>query len=138
MSIDFKAWHVQLDKYKNEIYVSTLDGKVVVIDEESLQTKQVYDEFLLPVQISFNYKDKKVYIADLGYKNIKILDYNQVKYIGNIDVDGIPQGLEISKDEKRLFVSDTQRNSVKVYDTATNGLIKEIKVGKEPTTIICM
>lgn len=138
MSIDFKAWHVQLDKYKNEIYVSTLDGKVVVIDEESLQTKQVYDEFLLPVQISFNYKDKKVYIADLGYKNIKILDYNQVKYIGNIDVDGIPQGLEISKDEKRLFVSDTRRNSVKVYDTATNGLIKEIKVGKEPTTIICM
>lgn len=138
MSIDFKAWHVQLDKYKNEIYVSTLDGKVVVIDEESLQTKQVYDEFLLPVQISFNYKDKKVYIADLGYKNIKILDYNQVKYIGNIDVDGIPQGLEISKDDKRLFVSDTQRNSVKVYDTATNGLIKEIKVGKEPTTIICM
>ena len=138
MSIDFKAWHVQLDKYKNEIYVSTLDGKVVVIDEESLQTKQVYDEFLLPVQISFNYKDRKVYIADLGYKNIKILDYNQVKYIGNIDVDGIPQGLEISKDEKRLFVSDTQRNSVKVYDTATNGLIKEIKVGKEPTTIICM
>lgn len=138
MSIDFKAWHVQLDKYKNEIYVSTLDGKVVVIDEESLQTKQVYDEFLLPVQISFHYKDKKVYIADLGYKNIKILDYNQVKYIGNIDVDGIPQGLEISKDEKRLFVSDTQRNSVKVYDTATNGLIKEIKVGKEPTTIICM
>ncbi|WP_297137019.1 YncE family protein [Terrisporobacter sp.] len=138
MSIDFKAWHVQLDKYKSEIYVSTLDGKVVVIDEESLQTKQVYDEFLLPVQISFNYKDRKVYIADLGYKNIKILDYNQVKYIGNIAIDGIPQGLEISKDEKRLFVSDTQRNSVKVYDTATNGLIKEIKVGKEPTTIICM
>lgn len=138
MNIDFKAWHVQLDKYKNEIYVSTLDGKVVVIDEESLQTKQVYDEFLLPVQISFNYKDKKVYIADLGYKNIKILDYNQVKYIGNIDIDGVPQGLEISKDEKKLFVSDTQKNSVKVYDTATNRLIKEIKVGKEPTTIICM
>ena len=138
MSIDFKAWHVQLDKYKSEIYVSTLDGKVVVIDEESLQTKQIYDEFLLPVQISFNYKDRKVYIADLGYKNIKILDYNQVKYIGNIAIDGIPQGLEISKDEKRLFVSDTQRNSVKVYDTATNGLIKEIKVGKEPTSIICM
>lgn len=138
INIDCKAWHVQLDKYKSEVYVSTLDGKVVIIDEESLKTKQILDEFLLPVQISFNYKDKKVYIADLGYKNIKIIDYNQGKYIGNIDIDGIPQGLEISKDEKKLFISDTQKNAVKVYDTSTNQLIKEIKVGKEPTTIICM
>ena len=138
IDINYKAWHVQLDKYKNEIYVSTLDGKVVIIDEESMTTKKVFDEFLLPVQISFNYRDKKVFVADLGYKNIKILDYSLRKYVGNIDIDGIPQGLEISPDEKRLFVSDTQKNSVKVYDTSTNQLIKEIKVGKEPTTIICM
>ena len=88
--------------------------------------------------MSFNYKDKKVYIADLGYKCIKMIDYNQGKYIGSINIDGIPQGLEISQDEKKLFVSDTQKNSVKVYDTSNNELIKEIKVGKEPTTIICM
>lgn len=138
IDIDFKAWHVQLDKYKSEIYVSTLDGKVVIIDEDTLATKKVFDEFLLPVQISFNYKDKKVYIADLGYKNIKILDYSLGKYIGNIDIDGIPQGLEISPDEEKLFISDTQKNSVKIYDTSTNKLIKEIKVEKEPTTIICM
>ena len=138
IDMDFKAWHVQLDKYKNEIYVSTLDGKVVIIDEYTFKTKKVFDEFLLPVEISFNYKDKKVYIADLGYKNIKILDYNLGKYIGNIDIDGIPQGLEISPNEEKLFISDTQKNSVKVYDTSTNKLIKDIKVGKEPTTIICM
>lgn len=138
IDIDFKSWHVQLDKYKKEIYVSTLDGKVVVIDEDTLDTKNVFDEFLLPVQISFNYKDKKVYIADLGYKNIKIIDYNLGKYIGNINIDGIPQGLEISPNEEKLFVSDTQNNSVKVYDTSTNKLIKNINVGKEPTTIICM
>lgn len=138
IDIDFKAWHVQLDKYKSEIYVSTLDGKVVIIDEDTLGTKRVFDEFLLPVQISLNYKDKKVYIADLGYRNIKILDYSLGKYIGNIDIDGIPQGLEISPNEEKLFISDTQKNSVKVYDTSTNQLIKEIKVGKEPTTIICM
>lgn len=138
IDVDFKAWHVQLDKYKNEIYVSTLDGKVVVIDEETLCTKKVLDQFLLPVQMSFNYNDKKVYIADLGYRCIKMIDYNQGKYIGSINIDGIPQGLEISYDEKILFVSDTQKNSVKVYDTSNNELIKEIKVGKEPTTIICM
>lgn len=137
IDVDFKAWHVQLDKYKNEICVSTLDGKVIRIDENTMEIKQVFDEFLLPVQIAINYKDGKVYVADLGYKNIKILDKRE-KYIGNIDIDGIPQGLEISPDENRLFISDTQNNSLKVYDTSTNELIKEIKVGKEPTTIICM
>ena len=138
IDINLKAWHVQLDKYKNEIYISTLDGSVVVVDENTMTIKQVFEEFLLPVEISFNYKDKKIYVADLGYKNIKMLDYNQGKYIGSIDIDGIPQGLEISPDEERLFISDTQKNSVKVYDTLTNQLIKEIKVGKEPTTIICV
>ena len=34
---DFKSWHVKLDRNKKEIYTSTLDGKVVVIDEESLK-----------------------------------------------------------------------------------------------------
>ena len=71
-------------------------------------------------------------------KNVKMIDYNQSKYIGSIDIEGIPQGLEISPDEERLFISDTQNNSLKVYDTSTNQLIKVIKVGKEPTTIICM
>ena len=45
---------------------------------------------------------------------------------------------EVEKNEEKLFISDTQKNSVKVYDTSTNKLIKDIKVGKEPTTIICM
>ncbi len=138
INMDFKAWHLQLDKQRKEIYVSTLDGKVVVIDQKTFTIKKVFDELLLPVQIAFNYKDNKVYIADLGYKNIKIIDYNLGKYIGNIHIDGIPQGLQISTDENRLLLSDTQNNSLRVYDTSTNGLIKEVKIGKEPTTIVCI
>ncbi|RDY24411.1 YncE family protein [Romboutsia maritimum] len=135
---NFKAWHIKIDKMKKEIYTSTLDGKLVILDEETMDIKRIIEEFLLPVEICFNYKYRKIYITDLGYKNIRILDYNTLKYLGNIEVDGIPQGLEISKNEDLLFVSDTQRNSFKVYDVKSNKLIKEIRVGKEPTTIICM
>ena len=91
-----------------------------------------------PVQIRFNYIDERVYISDLGYNQIKILDYRLGKYIGKIKVNGIPQGLEISKDYSRLFVSDTENDEIKVYDTKTNQLIKAIHVGKEPTTIVCL
>lgn len=138
LDIEFKAWHIKIDIKKNEIYTSTLDGKVVILDADSMVLKNVIDEFLLPVQICFNYSGKKVYIADLGYKNIKILDYETGKYLGCIEVNGNPQGLEISKNEDLLFVSDTQTNSIKIYSTLDNSLLKEVKVGKEPTTILCL
>lgn len=135
---DFKAWHLEIDEKKKEIYVSTLDGKVVILKEDNLEIINTFYELLLPVQIRFNYNDERVYISDLGYNQIKILDYKLGKYIGKIKVNGIPQGLEISKDYSRLFVSDTENDEVKVYDTKTNRLMKVIHVGKEPTTIVCL
>lgn len=135
---DFKSWHIKLDKNRSEIYTSTLDGKVVILDEKTMNIKNIFNNFLLPVQISFSYKYKKIYIADLGDNSIKILDYCTGEYIKRIKVNGIPQGLEISKDEERIFVSDTQNNSVKVYKVNDDFLIKEVQVGKEPTTILCV
>ena len=135
---DFKDWHLEVDEKKKEIYVSTLDGKLVILKEDDLEIINTFYELLLPVQIRFNYIDERVYISDLGYNQIKILDYRLGKYIGKIKVNGIPQGLEISKDYSRLFVSDTENDEIKVYDTKTNQLIKAIHVGKEPTTIVCL
>lgn len=138
IKLDSKAWHIKLNKHNNEIYISTLDGNVVIVDLKKMKIKKVLNDFLLPLEMKFDYKNKKVYVADLGYKNIKILESNTGKYIGNINVDGIPQGLEVSEDGKFLFVSDTQNNSIKVYNCISCQLVKDIKVGKEPTTIICL
>jgi DNA-binding beta-propeller fold protein YncE len=115
-----------------------LDGKLVVLDEMKMKVISIIEDFLLPVEVCFNYSAKKIYVADLGYKHIKILDYDTGNYLGCINVEGNPQGLAISKDEKLLLVSDTQKNSIKIYNTNNNQLIKEVKTGKEPTTILCM
>lgn len=135
---DFKAWHVKVDRLKKEIYTSTLDGKLVIIDEESMTVTRVIDEFLLPIQVCFNYEDKKVYVADMGHKKVIILDYDTGEVLGNINIDGDPQGLQISSNYKILFISDTKNNLIKIYNTIDNTLIKDIKVGKEPTTILCL
>ena len=135
---DFKPWHIKLDKNKNEIYTSTIDGKLVVIDEKNLKITKVIDKFLLPVQMCFNYEAKKIYVADMGYKKVVILDYDTGEILDYINVAGDPQGVYISDDYKLLFISDTKNNLIKVYNTLDNNLIKNIKVGKEPTTILCM
>lgn len=138
IDIDFKAMHVKLDRNKNEIYTSTLDGKVLIIDEENLKIKKIIDKFLVPVEICFNYKSKQIYVADMGHKKVIVLDYDTGEILDYINIDGNPQGLQISSDYKLLFISDTKNNLIKIYNTLDNILLKDIKVGKEPTTIICM
>ena len=138
IDIDFKAMHVKLDRNKNEIYTSTLDGKVLIIDEENLKIKKIIDKFLVPVEICFNYKSKQIYVADMGHKKVIVLDYDTGEILDYINIDGNPQGLQISNDYELLFISDTKNNLIKIYNTLDNILLKDIKVGKEPTTIICM
>lgn len=138
IDIDFKAMHVKLDRNKNEIYTSTLDGKVLIIYEENLKIKKIIDKFLVPVEICFNYKSKQIYVADMGHKKVIVLDYDTGEILDYINIDGNPQGLQISNDYKLLFISDTKNNLIKIYNTLDNILLKDIKVGKEPTTIICM
>lgn len=134
--MDFKAWHVKVDNYKGLIYTSTLDGKMVVLDKYNLKIVKIIENLLIPIEICIDSKNEKIYIADLGYKYIKILDYNNYNNIGCIEINGNPQGLALSEDYRYLFVTDTFNNSVKVYETSTNKYINEIKVGKEPTTIV--
>ena len=74
----------------------------------------------------------------MGYKKVMILDYDTGKVLDYINIDGDPQGIQISNDYKLLFISDTKNNLIKVYNTSDNTLIKNIEVGKEPTTILCM
>lgn len=136
VDLDYKAWHIKIDKYKDIIYTSTLDGKIIILDKKNLNIIDTIGNFLIPVEICVNYKKEYIYIADLGYKAIKILDYKTHKEIGCIKVNGNPQGLELSNDSKFLFLTDTFNNSVKVYGTDKNEIIDEIKVGKEPTTIV--
>lgn len=71
------------------MYILIFDGKFIIIDEVSMDIKKVLYEFLLLVEIRFNYSGKKVYVVDLGYNNVRILDYIMSRYIGNIEINGI-------------------------------------------------
>ncbi len=74
----------------------------------------------------------------MGHKAVIVLDYVTGNILDFIKIDGDPQGLQISNDYKLLFVSDTKNNLTKIYNTLDNSLIKNINVGKEPTTILCV
>ncbi len=133
---NFKTWHIKIDNNNDEIYTTTLDGELVIVDKADMKIKKIVNKFLVPVEVDFSYKNKRIYVADLGSKNIFILDYKTKEVLHKIKIDGYPQGLRVSPDEEYLFVSDTYNNSIKIYDTVEYTCIKEIRVGKEPTTIL--
>lgn len=131
---DFNPWHITIDKLSNDVYVTTLDGKVVILDV-NLETKLIINNFSLPVEICLSYKNNSIYCTDFQRESLIILDYNDKKLKNEIKLFGYPQGLLISNDENYIMVTDTKNDVLNIYDAKNYDLIKVIYVKKEPTTI---
>lgn len=134
INTNYNNFNMKIDKLKKEIYISTLDGKILIINE-NFEILDILDGFLLPIEIEICYKYKNIYILDFELKKIIVLDYETKKLKDNISFNCYTKGFLISKDDENLFVTDTNNNSLKIYKTSKNKLIKEIKLKKEPTTI---
>lgn len=64
---------------------------------------------------------------------VSIIDLNTLTTIGDIDVKGDgPRGLAVSDDGKLLIVATRENGSISIIDTATNEVVKQIAVGKNP------
>lgn len=131
---NFKPWSIKFDKIKKEIYTCTLDGKIIILDEQ-LNIKTIKKECMIPIEFEISYIYKKIYIVDLKSNSILILDYDTKDIIKKIECDGYLQGMKLSNDFKYLFISDTKNDLVKMYDCKDDCLINEVNSGKEPTTI---
>jgi YVTN family beta-propeller protein len=64
---------------------------------------------------------------------VSIIDLGTMATSGSIDVKGDgPRGLGLTDDGKFLIVATRENGSVSVIDTATNEVVKQIAVGKNP------
>jgi YVTN family beta-propeller protein len=128
---------VYLIGYSTFLFLSVCVGSSILYKDMKLRKlkNKINKNIDIPISILVPAHNEEVTVCDT-IKSLLNLDYNNYEMIGYIDIDGTPQGLEISNDGKYLFVTDTFNNSVKIYNTDDNELIKAIKVGKEPTTII--
>ena len=138
IDVEFKAWNIKLDELKKQIYISTVEGSVVILDAENMNIVKEMNDFVLPGRVRFNYPKKQIYVSDLGCKGIKIFDYDTLEYIDMIKINSISYAVEVSSCGELLYISDAKQNSIKIYETESYRLVKEIQVGKEPTTIVCV
>lgn len=85
------------------------------------------------LSINANAADRgKAYVSNQD-GGVSIIDLNTLTTTGSIDVKGEgPRGLAVSDDGKLLIVATRENGSVSVIDTATNEVVKQIPVGKNP------
>ncbi|MDR0880324.1 MAG: YncE family protein [Clostridioides sp.] len=134
--LDYRLWHLKIDPKKSELYATTIDGKLIVFDQDTFEIKAVLDGMVLPVEIGIDYVNKRVYVTDLGYGGVWVIDYDTKKIVDCIKICGTAQGLLVLDEIGLMFVTDTENNCVNVYGTGDLRLKKKIDVGKEPTSII--
>ncbi len=135
---NLKSWHLKLNKKRREIYVTTIEGKVLILDEETFKVKNIIEDYILPIDIVVDDVHNRTYVSDMGYKAILVLDNDTNTVVNRIEIDGYPQGLCLIENNSKLLVSDTKRSIVLEYDALSLEYIKSIQVGKEPTTIVCL
>ena len=150
----------QIFMHEDELFVSNEDtNSIYIINKYTLDPITMISVDDMPHGFGYYKKNKRLYVPCINsivcidienksiYKKIdtdfkawhlEIDEKREEIYVGKIKINGIPQGLEISNDYSRLFVSDTENGEIKVFDTKTNQLMKAIHVGKEPTTIVCL
>ncbi len=87
----------------------------------------------MSLSMSTNAADRgKAYVSNQD-GGVSVIDLNTLTSTTDIDVkaDG-PRGLAVSDDGKLLIVATRENGSISVIDTATNDVVKQIPVGKNP------
>lgn len=87
----------------------------------------------MSLSISANAADRgKAYVSNQD-GGVSVIDINTLATTNTIDVKAEgPRGLAVTGDGKFLVVATRENGSVSVIDTATNEVVKQIPVGKNP------
>ena len=87
----------------------------------------------LTVGLNANAADRgKAYVSNQD-GGVSVIDLNTMTSSANIDLKAEgPRGLAVSDDGKLLIVATRENGSISVIDTATNEVLKQIPVGKNP------
>lgn len=133
----------------------TANGKYVLVSQYDTKAMAVYDteakqvQYVAlplnskgPVQMYSTPDSRFVYIADQGYyfkqptsEMVYKVDLEKMEVVKEIKVGTAPHGVVVSKDGKRVYVTNLLSKDVSIIDVATDQEVGFVKVGSEPNGI---
>jgi YVTN family beta-propeller protein len=95
-----------------------------------------------PVQMYPTPDSRYAYVADQGYYfkqpvggNVYKIDLHAKRTVETVKAGKAPHGVVVSKDGRRVYVTNLLSNDVSVIDTASDREVARIPVGKEPNGV---
>lgn len=83
-------------------------------------------------QLSIADDKGKAYVSNQD-SGVSVIDLNTLETTTQIDIQAkSPRGIGITADGKLLITANKDNNNISVIDTATNQVVKQIEVGKNP------
>jgi YVTN family beta-propeller protein len=120
-------------------------GTVSVIDLKSGQKDrdiQVGPNLSHPEGIAFDPRSSRAYVAVANNDTVSVIDTDKMEVLRTLSVarpEGIgtsPTNVSITRDGRRLLVSDSGEDAVAVFDTESYKLIGRVPVGSYPVAAV--
>ena len=106
-------------------------GKVIAIDDESLEKKMEIQNLISPRKI-IKVDNSKFYISDLYASEVTVYN-NYDGAVGKIPVDGWCEDIIIQNG--KAYISNITNNQLYVVNTSNDNIIDSISVGSNPISI---
>ena len=116
---------------RNELWVSQMTtGMIHVFNTDTWKYKLSFDcGGSWPKVITLNNSEDTAYVSNWTSKNISVINTLDYSVIKTISVNGIPRGMDISPDEKYIYVGNFTSGDINKIDIEKNILIKNIDLG---------
>lgn len=122
------------------LVVSQTDNKLVVYKVEG---RALSPAGTIPIgngvrEVCVSADGNRAYASNDKDNSVTAIDLETLKPIATIPLTGLqrPDGCGTSPDSKKLYVTAMDSNAVAVISTATNKMLKAVKVAKEPRRVL--
>jgi len=145
-----KAGEISLDQHhrphgialgrSGRLYLTTdFPPAVVVVDPRARKVvaRHLLDDVRLPHMLAVRKDESAVYVANAGSASVSVLRPGAPAGTRpkRIEVGGIPMGVALSGDDRRLYVTNRDGNAVVVVDTKAEKVVKAISIPGAPARV---
>ena len=134
---EFRRPHgIDLDRGTGQILVTTENpNRLLIIDPKSREILRDYETKGESSHMVTRSSDgKRAYVSNIGTRNVSVIDLET----GNVELIPVgerPEGSDITKDGKTLYVACRESHVISVIDTEKNAVVSEIATGKGPNRV---
>ena len=100
------------------------------------QIASLKEHYLSPIEIASSIDGRLLYVVCEGSDEVRVVDVQASKVIGNIPVGKMPRGIALSPDGHQLYVTNAWSDNVSVIDSSSWQVVGPLPTGVEPSGVV--